>query len=83
MTLAVNLNNGDSSKSHNGTFNIFSRRYVATGIMTREEGGLYRHLFSMRQTGDYDDLFDWMEDDVRPLIPKVADLIDKIHRLIE
>ena len=34
MTLAVNLNNGDSSKSHNGTFNIFSRRYVATGIMT-------------------------------------------------
>ena len=56
---------------------------MATGIMTREEGGLYRHLFSMRQTGDYDDLFDWMEDDVRPLIPKVADLIDKIHRLIE
>lgn len=32
----------------------------------------------MRQTGDYDDLFDWTEEDITPLFPKVDSLIRKL-----
>lgn len=82
MVLAVNLNNGDSSKSHNGTFAIFSKNFIATGLLNKEEGSLYRRLFTMRQTGDYDDLFDWEKDDVFPLIPAVENLLLKIKSFI-
>lgn len=82
MVLAVNLSHGESAKTHNGTFNLFSKTYIASGTLSKEDGSLYRLLFSMRQTGDYDDLFDWTEEDVKPLIPKVKSFLEKIEKLI-
>lgn len=83
LALAINLSQGEISKTHNGTFSIFSKNFIATGILTKEEGSLYRRLFTMRQTGDYDDLFDWEEEDVMPIIPMVANLLDKMKTLIQ
>ncbi len=37
----------------------------------------------MRQSGDYDDMFDWAEEDIKPLIPKVINFIDKILGLLK
>lgn len=36
----------------------------------------------MRQSGDYDDLFDWEEEDVAPIIPIVEKLLEKMKSLI-
>lgn len=36
----------------------------------------------MRQSGDYDDLFDWEEDDVLPIISKVESLLQKMESFI-
>lgn len=74
---------GEISKTHNGTFSIFSKNFIATGLLSKEEGSLYRRLFTMRQTGDYDDLFDWEEEDVMPIIPLVSDLLKKMKTLIQ
>lgn len=82
MALAINLNNGESSKTHNRTFNIISRRYLATGLLTKEEGSLYRRLFSMRQSGDYDDLFDWSDSDILPLLPLVESLLNHMKTFL-
>lgn len=82
MAMAVNLNNGDSAKTHSGVFNIFSKRYIATELIDKESGMLYRRLFTMRQTGDYDDLFDWTEEDVAPLLPLTEKLIKSMHNLM-
>lgn len=82
MVLAINLKQGETSKTHNGTFGIFSRNFIATGVLTKEEGSLYRTLFTMRQSGDYDDLFDWEEEDILPIMPKVEALLGKIENLI-
>lgn len=82
MALAINLSNGESAKTHNGTFSLFSKSYIATGLLSKEEGSLYRRLFTMRQSGDYDDLFDWEEDDVIPIIPKVESLLHKMKSFI-
>lgn len=82
MALAINLSNNEISKTHNGTFNLFSKKYIQTGLLTKEESSLYRRLFSMRQSGDYDDLFDWEENDILPLIPQVMALLDKMRSFI-
>ncbi|MDE7376721.1 MAG: HEPN domain-containing protein [Muribaculaceae bacterium] len=82
MALAVNLNNGDSARTHNGVYSLFCKRYVAADVLSREDGVLYRRLFSMRQSGDYDDMFDWVQEDVMPLIPKTESLINSMRKLI-
>ena len=51
--------------------------------MSKEAGALYRKLFSMRQTGDYDDLFDWTEEDVLPLLNPTESLIASMRELIK
>lgn len=37
MALALNLINGDFARSHNGVFNIISKRYVATEILQKRK----------------------------------------------
>lgn len=82
MAMAINLSTGEYARTHNGTFNLFSQRYIATGLLSENEKHLYRNLFSMRQTGDYDDLFDWEQDDILPLIPQVESLLNKMKGFI-
>lgn len=82
LVLAINLSDGESSKTHNGTFNLFSKNYIAKGLLSKTEGSLYRRLFTMRQTGDYDDLFDWEEEDVAPLVPEVEKLLERLKSFI-
>lgn len=53
---------------------MISKSFVQNNILTVEDSRLLGRLFAMRQSGDYDDLFDWDEKDVTPLIPKVEDL---------
>lgn len=83
MALAINLCNGDSARTHNGVYSLFCKRYIATGLVSKENGILYRKLFSMRQTGDYDDLFDWTEEDVGPLLLSAESLINSMQLLLQ
>lgn len=83
MAIAVNLSNGETAKSHSGVFSLISKNYIATGVLSKEDGALYRKLFSMRQTGDYDDLFDWEEEDVVPLVKKTESLVNSMRKLIK
>lgn len=83
MAIAITISRGDTAKSHNGVFNLISKNYIATGRLDRNDGALYRRLFSMRQTGDYDDLFDWTEDDVMPLLDKTRSLVETMQKLVE
>ncbi|MBS7199309.1 MAG: HEPN domain-containing protein [Bacteroidales bacterium] len=57
--------------------------FVSKGILTREEGRLLSRLFDMRQTGDYDDFFEWTEEDVEPLFERTVSLIQRLESLIE
>ncbi len=82
MALALNLSNGNSAKTHNGVYSIFCKQYINNNMIDKELGSLYRKLYSMRQSGDYDDMFDWTEDDVLPLIPLTETLIKTMHSLL-
>lgn len=62
---------------------MMNLHFVKTEILTHEDKTLLSALFRMRQTGDYDDLTDWTQEDIEPLYPKAEELIDKLLSIID
>jgi uncharacterized protein (UPF0332 family) len=58
---------------------VFSEHYIKTGVFEKNHGTLYSQLFSWRQKGDYDDLFDFTEEKVLPYFSPVAMLLNAIE----
>lgn len=80
---ALLINNGIEVSSHKGAIKMISLHFVKGGKLMRDDSTLLARLFSMRQTGDYDDLYDWTEKDIIPLIPLVENYISRVAKLIE
>ena len=57
--------------------------YVKTGILTVEEGSLFKVLFELRHEGDYEDFIDVERADIEEYIPQVKALVDKLKNLVE
>lgn len=82
MASALIIDKGFTAKSHNGIFCILGQEFVRKGLLDREDAKLASRLQNMRQSGDYDDMFDWTEDDVLPLFEKTEILIEKMKGLV-
>ena len=82
-SMALLVNYGIEASAHKGVIRMISGEFVRKGILPEEYSRLLGRLFTMRQTGDYEDLFDWEEADVLPLIPKVKDYIRHVAELID
>jgi len=82
MASALLISKGISTKTHSGTIRLLGKEFVQTGLLKKEDGNLISRLQNMRQSGDYDDLFDWTEEDVSPLIDKTASLLAKMENLL-
>lgn len=80
--VALLIHNQLEANTHNGVIRMIGLHFVKHGILESADSRLLGRLFNMRQTGDYDDFFDWTEHDVLPLIPEVRQFIDKVKRLI-
>jgi uncharacterized protein (UPF0332 family) len=80
--MALLLRNGLKTGTHNGAKTNFTKHFIKTGIIDKELGTLYAQLFTWRQKGDYDDLFDFKENKVMPLFEPAEGLIKKIESLI-
>lgn len=70
------------TRTHAGLIRVVGLEFVSKEVLTKEEGKLLSRLFDMRQSGDYDDFFEWTEEDVRPYFEKTEQLIHKIEELI-
>ena len=70
------------TRTHAGLIRVVGLEFVSKEVLTKEEGRLLSRLFDMRQSGDYDDFFEWTEEDVRPYFEKTEQLIRKIEELI-
>ena len=79
---ALLIHNGIEASSHKGIVRMISLTFVRQGILKPEDSQLIGRLFSMRQTGDYEDLFDWKESDVSPMYHPVEDYIGRIESII-
>lgn len=75
---ALLIANGDVAQTHSGVIHLFGMKFIKTGIFTAESGRLYHELFTMRQTGDYDDTYGLTKDDVLPYVEPTAQLIEQV-----
>lgn len=78
---ALLIANGDTAQSHSGVIHLFGQHFIKTGIFPQEAGRLYHKLFTMRQTGDYDDTYGLVEEDVIPYVEPTGELIAKTIEL--
>jgi uncharacterized protein (UPF0332 family) len=69
--------------THNGAKSNFSEYFIKTEILPKKYGKIYSQLFTWRQKGDYDDLFDFNKEKVEPYFAPVKELIKLIEKKIE
>ena len=82
MASALLLDKGIIAKTHAGIIHLIGSQFVARGILKKEYGRLLSRLYELRQSGDYDDLYDATEDEVAPFIPKTTEFIHSMEGLL-
>lgn len=73
--LALLLNSDLKPTTHSGAKSNFSEYFIKNEVISKEFGKIYSQLFTWRQKGDYDDLFDFSGDKVLPYFEPVKKLI--------
>jgi len=81
--IALLLKSDLKPTTHNGAKSNFSEYFIKTGLIPKQYGKIYSQLFTWRQKGDYDDLFDFNEEKVLPYIKPCKDLIDLVDKIIK
>ncbi len=79
---ALHINSNIKSSTHNGTKSLFTENFIKTGLIPKESGKIYSQLFTWRQKGDYDDLFDFDEGKVLPYFEPVKELIELVQKIL-
>ena len=82
ITSALLIKNNYSAHTHGGIIHLLGLHFIKIGIVSKDAGRLYSKLFELRQTGDYDDLFNLSEEDIKPLIPLTKNYINELSLLI-
>jgi uncharacterized protein (UPF0332 family) len=77
--IALLLDSDIKPTTHNGAKTAFSEHFIKDGKIPKEYGKLYSQLFTWRQKGDYDDLYDFDKDKVFPYFEPVKRMIDFIE----
>ncbi len=70
------------ASTHNGVRTEFFRRYIKTGILSRDFSSLYTDLMGKRQESDYDDFHNFSAEDISPLFEEVEKFNQTISDLI-
>ena len=76
--MAILLTEDLKPTTHNGAKSNFTEYFIKTDRIPKEFGKIYSQLFTWRQKGDYDDLFDFDKEKVEPYFKPVLDLINLI-----
>ena len=79
---ALLLSKGYTAHTHKGIITLFAMNFVKTGVVHDEEGQLYRSLFELRQTGDYDEAKIIDKEDVSSRLQPAERFIAEIEKLI-
>lgn len=80
--IALLLNSELKPTTHNGAKSNFSEHFILTKKIPAEFGKMYSQLFTWRQKGDYDDLFDFDKDKVMPYFKPAKELIEIIEKML-
>lgn len=65
-------------------YNIqFFLHYIKSGLLPKETGKLYGHLFDWRQETDYADFIEFNEKLVKPMLESVKELNETLKKLLK
>lgn len=82
MASALLLDKGFSARTHSGVIHLVGQNFIAKGILDKSYGRLFTRLFELRQSGDYDDLYDATEEEILPLIERTESFIKAMEGLL-
>ena len=82
MAQALLLDKGLSAKTHAGTIHIIGQQFISVGLINKTYGRLFSRLYELRQSGDYDDMFDATEEEVMPYFIQIEEFINEMESLI-
>lgn len=81
--MALLLNSDLKPTTHTGAKSNFSEHFILTNKISKDVGKMYSQLFTWRQKGDYDDMFDFDNEKVMPYFDPVSKLIILIENIID
>jgi uncharacterized protein (UPF0332 family) len=79
---ALLINDGNEAHTHSGVKTLLGLHYISNSKMEKTLGKMYRQLFNLRQTGDYEDWVTIEEEDIQPFIAPAKQFISTIEGLI-
>lgn len=79
---ALLVQNEIYTNSHSGTRSQFSLYFIKSGKMDKKYGKLLAELYDWRQKGDYENIFDYDAESVKPLYELVLEMIMEIENQI-
>ena len=78
---ALLVANGDTAHTHSGVIHLFGLHFIQEKKLSADMGRLYHNLFTLRQTGDYDDTYGLTAEDVMPYVEPTKLLINQVAEL--
>lgn len=82
MATALLLDKGLMSKTHGGTIHLIGSKFVISGQLNKKYGRLFSRLYELRQSGDYDDMYDATEEEVTPYIEEAEQFLKAMEGMI-
>lgn len=79
---ALILDKGFKAKTHSGIIALIGEKFILPGLLDRKYGQLFSRLFSLRQAGDYDDMFDATESEVMSYFHEVENYLEAVGKLL-
>lgn len=83
LASALLFKNDINAETHNGVKTQLFLKFVKDGIISKECGKLYSHLFDWRQEADYVDFIDFDEETAVSLLKEVMILNETLKDLIK
>lgn len=71
------------TKRHSGLMSQVHLNFVKTGILSPDEGALFKVIFSLRHEDDYEDFIEVERADIEEYTPQVVSLVNKLKSLVE
>lgn len=82
MASALLLDKGMVARSHGGVIHLIGQNFVSKGLIPKEYGRLFSRLFELRQSGDYDDMYDATEEEIVPYMEVTERFLDAMKNLL-
>ena len=80
---ALLLSKGIATKRHSSLMTQIHMHFVKTGILSTDEGALFKVMFSLRHEDDYEDFIEVEKADIEEYTPQVTALVKKLKDLVE